>query len=72
MNKKRINLDVSSKRMLTTKEAEGYTGLGKLKLREWAESIGAVQKFGTRVLFDKYVIDKALDNRALDQATETA
>ena len=69
MNKKRINLDVSSKRMLTSKEAEGYTGLGKLKLREWAEKIGAVQKFGARVLFDKYVIDRALDARTLDEAS---
>ena len=43
------------------KDLTRYTGLGKTKARTWAESIGAVRKIGTRALFDKQVIDAALD-----------
>lgn len=48
-------------RLLSMKELTIYTGLGKTKAREWAESIGAVKKIGTRALYDKQVIDAALD-----------
>lgn len=61
MIKKKNVTEIANKRMLTTKEAESYTGLGKTLCRSWCESIGAVRKIGTRVLFDKFVIDGALD-----------
>lgn len=48
-------------RLLSNKELIQYTGLGKTKAREWAEAIGAVRRIGTRVLYDKRVIDAALD-----------
>ncbi len=69
MQKRKNIMDVSEKRMLTASEAEGYTGLGRNTLRHWAESIGAVRKIGTRVLFDKYVIDKAMDDAAAAAAS---
>ncbi len=53
-------LKVSEKRLLTAKEAESYTGLGRHGLRSWGERIGAVRKIGKRVLFDKLVIDQFL------------
>ena len=48
-------------RLLSVKELTQYTGLGKTKAREWAESIGAVRKIGTRALYDRQAIDAALD-----------
>ena len=35
--------------------------MGKTRGREWLVSIGAVRKFGARVLYDRTVIDAALD-----------
>ena len=48
-------------RLLSMKDLTRYTGLGKTQARTWAESLGAVRKIGTRALFDKQVIDAALD-----------
>lgn len=38
-----------------------YLSMGKTRCREWLISIGAVRKFGGRVLYDRNVIDDALD-----------
>ena len=52
---------VSEKRLLTINEASQYLGLGTRTTRMLMEQIGAVRKFGSRVLFDKSVIDQELD-----------
>ena len=49
------------KRMLQEPEMKLYTGLGRNKAREFCESIGATVRIGRRVLYDKTVIDAALD-----------
>lgn len=50
------------KRMLSEKEGQEYTGLGRTRFRKWADEIGATTRIGTRrVLFDVRVIDAALD-----------
>lgn len=49
------------KRMLQEPEMKLYTGLGRTKAREFCDSIGATVHIGRRVLYDKSVIDKALD-----------
>lgn len=49
------------KRMLNAKETCAYLGLGMNRGVEFAKSIGAERKFGRRCLYDKTVIDKALD-----------
>lgn len=62
--KARNNLTaIADKRMLTIYEASQYLGLGTKTARKYMEQIGAVRKFGSRVLFDKYVIDQALDRK---------
>ena len=62
--KARINtMAVSEKRLLTLQEAAQYIGLGTRRAREFMNQIGAVRKFGSRVLFDKNVIDQELDQR---------
>ena len=53
-------------RLLSIAQLSQYTGLGKTKARIWADEIGAVRKIGTRALFDKQVIDAALDSARQD------
>lgn len=50
-------------RLLSISELTHYTGLGTSKAREWAKEIGAVRKIGRRVLYDKRIIDAALDGQ---------
>ena len=50
------------RRLMSLSEAAAYIGQGATKTREWAESIGAKKKFGSRALYDRRIIDEALDN----------
>lgn len=54
-------VSIEEKRMLSIKEVCGYIGQGETKARIYMDEIGATRKFGRRVLFDKTVIDAALD-----------
>lgn len=63
MNKKEnYNSSVLDKRMLSEKEARVYLGLGRTKTRELCKDIKAVTHIGTRVLYDRTVIDSYLNN----------
>lgn len=55
---------LEGKRMLSVKEMETYTGLGRNAARRFAEDVGAVRKFGRRVLIDKNTLDLALNQMA--------
>lgn len=59
MNKKQL-CEVEP-RMLTQKQAETYTGMGRNSFSIWATKIGAKRHFGRSVRYDRRVIDKALD-----------
>lgn len=48
-------------RLLSERQLCVYTGLGRNKAREFGEKCGAKKKIGGRVLFDKNIIDKAID-----------
>ena len=61
MNLRTNVASIKNKRMLSVTEGCAYTGLGRNTFRKYAEQIGAVQKIGSRFLFDKKVIDAALD-----------
>ena len=56
-------------RLLTQKQAETYTGMGRTALTAFVAGIGARRKVGRRVLYDKRVIDAALDAMATPTAT---
>ncbi|MBQ7536287.1 MAG: polyprenyl synthetase solanesyl diphosphate synthase [Stomatobaculum sp.] len=58
--------DMKKKRLLNTREMQGYIGQGKDLARRFCDEIGATRKFGSRVLFDREVIDRALDRMALE------
>lgn len=56
------------KRMFSEKEARSYLGLGRNKTRDLCSEINAVIKVGGRVLYDKTIIDKFLDNARKEKA----
>ena len=60
MNAQIVKGSISDKRLLNADELCIYTGLGRSTARKYAETIGAVRKFGRRVMFDKSIIDESL------------
>ena len=61
MRKRTESADISNKRLLSINEVSLYLGLGNSKTRVYMDEIGATRKIGARVLFDKKIIDGALD-----------
>ena len=61
MRKQNVTGDMAEKRLLNLKEVCSYIGVGQTQARRYMDEIGATRKFGTRALFDKKVIDEALD-----------
>lgn len=59
--KMRVSLNLTNKRLLNREEMLLYTGMGKTAARAWCDKIGAVRHIGARTLFDKKVIDTAID-----------
>lgn len=53
---------INDKRLLDIKEVCAYIGQGQTRARQYMDEIGATRKFGARTLFDKVVIDRALDS----------
>lgn len=62
MKKQNVTGNIADKRLLNIKEVCSYTSMGQTRARQYMEQIGATRKFGRRVLFDKKVIDNALNN----------
>lgn len=61
MNNKKITVAIAGVRMMNVEQGCAYTGLGNNSFRVWAEKIGSKRKFGARALYDRKVIDEALD-----------
>ena len=57
MNENNFN----GKRLLGKRELCAYIGMGQSRDVEWAKGIGAAIRIGGRLLFDKCVIDKAIN-----------
>lgn len=56
----------NEKRLLDATEVCMYLSLGRNRGIEFAKKIGAERRIGRRCLYDKTVIDKALDAMAED------
>lgn len=63
MKKQNVMGTIGEKRLLNIREVCIYTGIGQVRAREYMDQIGATKRFGRRVLFDKTVIDKALNEK---------
>lgn len=57
----RIVKEVVTPRYLSEAGAMTYTTFGRDKIRSWGKEIGAVRKVGKRVVYDRLVIDRAMD-----------
>ena len=55
---------LSDKRLLDALEIAEYTGMGRNTARKFAEEAGALRRYGKRVLFDRLVLDRAIDDLA--------
>lgn len=58
--------DFSGVRLFSLSDGCAYTGLGKTSFTDFAKQIGAVKKYGKRVLFDRAIIDNAIDHSGED------
>ncbi len=56
--------DITQKRMLSEKEAQIYVGVGRSSIRKLGDKINAIQHIGSRILYDRFVIDKYLSENA--------
>ena len=63
MKKQNVRGTIEEKRLLNIREVCIYTGIGQTRAREYMDQIGATKRFGRRVLFDKTVIDNALNEK---------
>lgn len=61
VNGMKVALDMTGKRLLNRAEMVAYTGMGKTAGGNWCRKIGAVRHIGARVLYDRKVIDAAID-----------
>lgn len=60
MNSREIILEPTT-RMMDVAGLCAYISMGKTKAAEFGERVGAKRKMGKRTLYDKRIIDKALD-----------
>lgn len=60
--KKRVRLDITP-RLLGLQELTAYLSLGETVADRLATEAGAKRKYGKRVLYDRKLIDKYLDNQ---------
>lgn len=54
-----------SKKLISINEAVVYLGVGRSTTISYLEKIGAKRKIGRRTLYDKQVIDSALEKQAM-------
>lgn len=59
--KQRIKTKESETRMLDVNALCEYISMGKTRATEFGEKCGAKRKMGKRTLYDKRIIDRALD-----------
>lgn len=56
-------MNLEGKRLLSVKELAEYTGLGLTRATEYGKELGAVYRIGRRVLYDRKIIDLAIDKK---------
>ena len=52
---------------MSINELQQYIGLGKNRAFEFGKRVGALKKIGRRYLYDKSVIDRALNRMGRDE-----
>lgn len=54
-------MSVAEKRLIDIKELMEYTGIGRNNARAFGKRVGALRTVGSRHLYDRQIIDAALD-----------
>lgn len=67
MHKQIVTGNIKDKRLLNINEVCTYIGIGQTQARKIMQEIGAVRRFGRRILYDKIVIDTYLDSMGMDK-----
>ena len=55
-------LPITQRALIDTRECSEYLGVGTQRARAIAEEIGAIRRIGSRVLIDRRVVDRWIDN----------
>lgn len=58
---KRQDVDLDTVRLFTPEQLAMYMSLGVNSAREFGKQAGAVIKFGKRCVYDRKIIDEAID-----------
>lgn len=61
MRKRNLSDNLSAKRLLGISELTDYIGVGHCTAAEFGKKCGAVVRIGRRVLYDRTVIDQAIE-----------
>ena len=67
MNKQNVMGKIEDKRLLNINEVCTYIGIGQTQARKVMQEIGAVRRFGRRILYDKIAIDTSLASMGVDK-----
>ncbi len=66
MRKRDLSDNLSAKRLLGISELTDYIGVGRCTAAEFGKKCGAVVRIGRRVLYDRTVIDQAIEKEHCD------
>ena len=72
MRKRNISENISAKRLLGIGELTDYLGVGHCTAADFGKQCGAVVRIGRRVLYDRAVIDQAIEEERSNQGTYDA
>lgn len=61
MRRRNISENMSAKRLLGITELTDYLGVGHCTAAEFGKKCGAVVRIGRRVLYDRAIIDEAIE-----------
>ncbi len=61
---------MENKRLISVAELQEYIGMGKTKAVAWGKAIGADTRLGRRLLFDRVIVDKAIDELHTSDSNE--
>ena len=61
---------MENKRLLNVNELCEYIGMGKTRTIAWGKAIGAEKRIGRRLLFDRVIVDKAIDELKASDSDE--
>lgn len=64
MHKRNVATEGKEVRLINTEELAAYIGIGRSRAASFGKEAGAEVRLGSRLLFDKKIIDKALDQLA--------